>query len=171
MDDSIIKGFSKYTKHQRIDALILKYGFDENLALWLDSFEAPDQITRKIIDDLSENPISSFHLPFSIAPNFVVNDKNLFFPLVTEESSVVAALSNIGGFWAQRGGFHAEVLGTEKKGQVHFIWKGNPETLNLLFPEIKEKLFAESAFLTVKMIKRARRNHLHRAERYDTCPS
>ncbi len=154
MDDSIIKGFSKYTKHQRIDALILKYGFDENLALWLDSFEAPDQITRKIIDDLSENPISSFHLPFSIAPNFVVNDKNLFFPLVTEESSVVAALSNIGGFWAQRGGFHAEVLGTEKKGQVHFIWKGNPETLNLLFPEIKEKLFAESAFLTVKMIKR-----------------
>lgn len=154
MDDSIIKGFSKYTKHQRIDALILKYGFDENLALWLDSFEAPDQITRKIIDDLSENPVSSFHLPFSIAPNFVVNDKNLFFPLVTEESSVVAALSNIAGFWAQRGGFHAEVLGTEKKGQVHFIWKGNPETLQLLFSEIKEKLFAESAFLTLKMIER-----------------
>jgi len=154
MDDSIIKGFSKYTKHQRIKALIRKYGFDENLALWLESFEAHDEITRRIINDLSENSISSFHLPFSLAPNFVVNDKNLFFPLVTEESSVVAALSNVAGFWAQRGGFHAEVSGTEKKGQVHFKWKGNPETLHLLFTEIKEKLFAESAFLTVKMIER-----------------
>jgi len=154
MDDSIIKGFSKYTKHQRIEALIQKYGFDENLALWLESFETPDESIRKIINDLSENPVSSFHLPFSVAPNFVVNDKCLFFPLVTEESSVVAALSNVAGFWAQRGGFHAEVLGTEKKGQVHLKWKGNPETFQLLFPEIKEKLFAESAFLTVKMNER-----------------
>ncbi|HEX7583095.1 MAG TPA: hydroxymethylglutaryl-CoA reductase, partial [Prolixibacteraceae bacterium] len=110
-----------------------------------------DEITRKIIDDLSENPISNFHLPFSIAPNFVVNGKNLFFPLVSEESSVVAALANTAGFWARRGGFHAEVLGTEKKGQVHFKWEGNPNKLQMLFPEIKEKLLAESAFLTAKM--------------------
>ena len=154
MDDSIIQGFSKYTKHQRINTLIKKYDFDENLALWLGIFETPDETIRKIINDLSENPVSSFHLPFSLAPNFVVNGKNLFFPLVTEESSVVAALCSVAGFWAKRGGFHAEVLGTEKKGQVHFKWKGNPETLDLLFIQIKEKLFAESAFLTARMIER-----------------
>jgi len=151
MDESIIQGFSKYNKQERIDALIHKYGFEEGMATWLNSFETSDETTRKIIDDLSENPISIFHLPFSIAPNFVVNGKNLFFPLVSEESSVVAALANTAGFWARRGGFHAEVLGTEKKGQVHFKWEGNPDKLQMLFPEIKEKLLAESAFLIAKM--------------------
>ena len=154
MDNPIIQGFSKYTKQQRINSLIQKYGFKRHLATWLSSFEATDETTRKIIDDLSENPISSFYLPFSIAPNFVVNGKNLFFPLVSEESSVVAALANAAGFWAKRGGFHAEVLGTEKRGQVHFKWKGEPEKLQSLFPEIKERLLAESAFLITKMVVR-----------------
>lgn len=154
MDESILKGFSKYTKQQRIDALIQKYGFQEDLASWLATFENNDVSIQKIIDDLSENPISNFHLPFSIAPNFVINGKNLFFPLVSEESSVVAALGNAAGFWAKRGGFHAEVLGTEKKGQVHFKWKGNPENLQAIFPEIKDKLLTESASLTAKMEER-----------------
>ena len=154
MDDSIIQGFSKYSKQERIDALIQKYGFDVDLAKRLSSFEVSDKSTQKIIDDLSENPISSFPFPFSIAPNFVVNGKNLFFPLVSEESSVVAALGNAAGFWAKRGGFHAEVMGIEKKGQVHFTWNGNPEYLQSLFPEIRSKLLEESNFITSKMVER-----------------
>jgi len=154
MDDSIIQGFSKYTKQERIDALIQKYGFQEDLARWLATFENSDVSIQKIIDDLSENPISCFPFPFSLSPNFVVNGKNLFFPLVSEESSVVAALGNAAGFWARHGGFHAEVLGTEKKGQVHFCWNGSPEYLQSLFPEIRTKLLAESAFLTAKMEER-----------------
>ena len=151
MDNSIIQGFSKYNKEQRIDALINKYGFDTSLGIFLKSCEVTDESVQKIIDDLSENPVSSFPFPFSVAPNFVVNGKNLFFPLVSEESSVVAALGNAAGFWAKRGGFHAEILGTEKKGQVHFCWNGNSEYLQSLFPEIKEKLLADCAFVTAKM--------------------
>ena len=147
MDDFIIQGFSKYTKQQRIDSLIQKYGFDPDLAKRLSSFEVNDKSTQKIIDDLSENPVSCFPFPFSLAPNFVVNGKNLFFPLVSEESSVVAALGNAAGFWSKQGSFHAEVLGTEKKGQVHFIWNGSPEYLQSLFPEIRSKLLTESDFL------------------------
>jgi hydroxymethylglutaryl-CoA reductase len=154
MDNSIIQGFSKYNKEQRIDALINKYGFDSSLGTFLKSCEVADESVQKIIDDLSENPVSSFPFPFSVAPNFVVNGKTLFFPLVSEESSVVAALGNAAGFWAKRGGFHAEVLGTEKKGQVHFRWNGNSEYLQSLFPEIREKLLAECAFLTAKMEER-----------------
>jgi hydroxymethylglutaryl-CoA reductase len=154
MDESILKGFSKYNKQQRIDALIQKYSFDRSLKTFLKSCETTEESVQKIIDDLSENPVSSFPFPFSVTPNFVVNGKNLFFPLVSEESSVVAALGNAAGFWAKRGGFHAEVLSTEKKGQVHFIWKGNPENLQAIFPEIKDKLLAESAFLTAKMEER-----------------
>lgn len=154
MDNSIIQGFSKYNKEQRIDALINKYGFDASLGTFLKSCQANDESVQKIIDDLSENPVSSFPFPFSVAPNFVVNGKNLFFPLVSEESSVVAALGNAAGFWAKRGGFHAEVLGTEKKGQVHFCWNGNAEQLQLLFPEIREKLLVDCARLIEKMEER-----------------
>ncbi len=154
MPSRSIQGFSKYNKEQRIDALINKYGFDTSLGKFLKSCEVTDKSVQKIIDDLSENPVSCFPFPFSVAPNFVVNDKNLFFPLVSEESSVVAALANAAGFWAKRGGFHAEVLGTEKKGQVHFRWNGNSEYLQSLFPEIRSKLLAESAFLTTKMEER-----------------
>jgi len=154
MDNSIIHGFSKYNKEERIDSLIKKYGFDADLEQVLSSFEANDKSIQKIIDELSENPISTFPFPFSVTPNFVVNGKNLFFPLVSEESSVVAALANAAGFWAKRGGFHAEVLGTEKKGQVHFCWNGNPEYLQSLFPEIRLKLMADCAFLTTKMEER-----------------
>ena len=154
MDDFIIRGFSNYSKQQRIEALIKKYHFKADLDSCLGSFEVTDPSTQKIIDDLSENQVSNFHLPFSIAPNFVVNGHHLFFPFVSEESSVVAALANSAGYWATRGGFHAEVLGMEKKGQVHFKWKGNVEKLQLLFPEIKDKLLVESAFLMTKMVER-----------------
>lgn len=154
MDNSIIHGFSKYSKSQRIEALIQKYGFQEDLANWLETFENSDTSIQKLIDDLSENPISCFPFPFSLAPNFVVNGKNLFFPLVSEESSVVAALANAAGFWAKRGGFQAEILGTEKAGQVHFCWKGNQEQLKLLFPEIRRKLLADSVLLTENMERR-----------------
>lgn len=154
MDETIVSGFSKYTKQQRMEALIQKYNLAPDLGAWLRSFEASNPLVQQIIDDLSENPISNFHLPFSIAPNVVVNKRHLFFPLVSEESSVVAALANAAGFWARRGGFHAEVLGTEKNGQVHFKWKGDVKKLQLLFPEIKERLMAESEFLTTKMVDR-----------------
>lgn len=154
MPSRSIQGFSKYNKEQRIDALIKKYGFDASLGNFLKSCEVADESVQKIIDDLSENPISSFPFPFSVAPNFMVNGKNLFFPLVSEESSVIAALGNAAGFWAKRGGFHAEILGTEKKGQVHFKWGGNAEQLQLLFPEIREKLLADCALLTEKMEQR-----------------
>lgn len=151
MDDSFISGFSKYTKEQRIDALVQKAGLEKELGNWLKRFESTDTELQKIIEELSENTLTSFHLPFSIAPNFIINGKSLFLPLVSEESSVVAALSNAAGFWARRGGFHARVLGTEKKGQVHFTWSGPPQRMQELFPEIKERLLLESQPLTASM--------------------
>ena len=61
-------------------------------------------------------------MPFGVAPNFIINDKEYCIPMVIEESSVVAAASSAGKFWAKRGGFKAEISGTTKIGQVHFVW-------------------------------------------------
>jgi len=152
--NKIIYGFSKLTRQQKIDWLLNELELDRQLANLLAGFEPDDPAFQTIISELSENHISNFHLPFTIAPNFLVNGKFRVFPLVTEESSVVAALAKAAGFWAKRGGFHTEVLGTEKKGQVHFQWQGNPEKLEKLFPEIKKTLLDDAKPITQKMEKR-----------------
>lgn len=153
-DNNLIAGFSKLSKAQKIDWLTDQLGLDPGTAEFLASFELKNEGLQSILAELSENHLSNYHLPFTIAPNFLVNGKFRVFPLVTEESSVVAALAKAAGFWAKRGGFHAQVIGTEKSGQLHFSWKGNPETLRLSFPEIKKRLLKEVAPFTQKMEER-----------------
>lgn len=149
--NKVISGFSKLTKAQKTGWLEQQLGLDPSTAGLLSSFELQDGLLQSIINDLSENQISNFHLPFCVAPNFLVNGKMKVFPLVTEESSVVAALAKAAGFWASRGGFHAEVAGMEKKGQLHFLWTGEPEKLIRSFPEIQKKLITDVSLLTQKM--------------------
>ena len=143
MAHKIISGFSKLNRQQKIQLLIQQLKLDESTASFLNSFELTDSEWQSVISELSENQLSNFHLPFSVAPNFLIDEKLMVLPLVTEESSVVAALAKAAGFWAKHGGFHTEITGTEKKGQVHFNWKGNPEQLKYLFPKIKKKLLKE----------------------------
>jgi hydroxymethylglutaryl-CoA reductase len=74
--------------------------------------------------------------------------------MVIEESSVVAAASSAAKFWQERGGFHAEVLGTVKLGQVHFFWPGQPEKIRAIFPHIKKRLSESCRDLTANMEQR-----------------
>lgn len=144
-EHKIISGFSKLNRKQKIEWLVERFNLDSKTLDFLDSFQLDDESVQTIIADLSENQLSNYHLPFTVAPNFLINGKLLAFPLVTEESSVVAALAKAAGFWASRGGFHAEIVGTEKKGQVHFSWFGNPAKLKKRVPEIKKQLLVEVA--------------------------
>jgi hydroxymethylglutaryl-CoA reductase len=150
-ENNTISGFSKLTKAQKIKWLEQQLGLDHSTAGFLSAFELQDSHWQSIITDLSENQISNFHLPFCVAPNFLVNGKMKVFPLVTEESSVVAALAKAASFWVLRGGFHTEVIGMEKRGQLHFLWNGKPEKLMAVFPDIQKKLVKDTAFFTRKM--------------------
>lgn len=146
-----IAGFSKLTKAQKIGWLEQQLGWDSSAAGLLSSSELQDESLQQVLNELSENQISNFHLPFCVAPNFLVNGTMRVFPLVTEESSVVAAMAKAAGFWASRGGFRADVTGMEKKGQLHFLWTGAPEKLTRSFPEIQKRLLADASVLTRKM--------------------
>jgi hydroxymethylglutaryl-CoA reductase len=53
---------------------------------------------------------------------------------------VVAALSKTAKFWAKRGGFKAEILGTEKLGQVHFFFYQDPQIIKSFFTEHKSHI-------------------------------
>jgi hydroxymethylglutaryl-CoA reductase len=153
--EKTISGFSKLTKRQKIEWLANNFFEDPDAAQTaLIAWHRRDEQQQKIIDGFTENAVSNFTLPFSVAPNFVLNGREYAVPMVIEESSVVAAASSAAKFWLDRGGFRAEVLGTVKLGQVHFRWTGSPARLQALFPDLKAHLFASCDDLTANMRQR-----------------
>ena len=153
-DKRIIAGFSKLSKQEKIALVTNKTMHPAHADAMLRSFWHPDAEKQKLFDEFSENTISNFYIPYGIAPNFLINGKMYMIPMVIEESSVIAAASSSAKFWAEKGGFHSEVLSTIKIGQVHFIWKGNINTLREVFPELKQLLIERTSSLTANMEKR-----------------
>lgn len=149
-----INGFSKLTNKEKVDSMAHFLGKSVDDFSILNHFKLPDSNLQARLEEISENVLSSYMLPYSIAPNFLVNGKAYLVPMVIEESSVVAAASAAAKFWFTRGGFTSKVVGTTKVGQVHFKWQGNGAVLNQQFPQIKNVLVSDSEHLLANMKKR-----------------
>jgi len=147
-----IKGFSKLSKKEKINWLVSSYFKDDSFAEnILKQYWNSNESLQNLHDEFSENSISNYYLPFSIAPNFLINDKKFTIPMTIEESSVVAAAGKAAKFWMKHGGFKAEVINDEKIGQVHFFYHGNKKTIIEYFEFIKPILFKETESITKKM--------------------
>ena len=153
MPNKII-GFSKLSRVEKIDWLN-KNILDNShqVKLILDKYLNSNKDIQAIHDSFSENSISNFYLPYSISPNFLINDKIYTVPLVTEESSVVAALSYAAKFWFDKGGFKTEVKSFTKKGQIHFSFDGDKNILEE-FIKINEKEILKSTDIIAKNMKK-----------------
>ncbi len=152
----MIKGFSKLTKEAKIEWLITNYfNGEEKAREVLVSYWHSDEKLQKLHDEFIENTVSNFYMPMGIAPNFLINGKEYTVPMVTEESSVVAAAAKSANFWADKGGFKATVKSTTKIGHVHFLWKGdNTDDLTSFIAGIVPKFYTESDGITANMRKR-----------------
>ena len=154
MPDKII-GFSKLSRDKKISWISKNFLNNSNeFESILNKYLNDDKKIQSIHNSLSENVISNFHLPYSVSPNFLINNKNYCIPLVTEESSVVAALSNSSKFWYDRGGFKSKVLSKIKTGQVHFKYDGNAESLKKFVKENQYILIESTDRITQKMRER-----------------
>ena len=150
-----INGFSKLDKSQKINWLIKNFfSSDKEVKKIIEKYFNNDKKLQNLHDEFAENTISNSYLPFSVAPNFLINEKYYTIPMVTEESSVVAAASKAAKFWLERGGFKASVLSTQKVGQVHFLYKENHQKLENYFQKIKPKLLNDASSITENMKKR-----------------
>ena len=151
----IISGFSKFTKEEKIDWLTKNYFHNQSKTVnTIKQYWNSDTDLQELHDDFIENTISNFYMPYGVAPNFVINDREYVIPMVVEESSVVAAASLVGKFWSTRGGFKTTVIGTTKIGQVHFMYAGNKVDLENYFNQNKTELFTATASITKNMEKR-----------------
>jgi hydroxymethylglutaryl-CoA reductase len=151
----LISGFSKFSKEEKINWLTENYFQNEaETVKIITQYWNSDKDLQQLHDDFIENTISNFYMPYGVAPNFIINDKEYAIPMVVEESSVVAAASLVAKFWSTRGGFKTTVIGTEKIGQVHFMFSGDKSDLENYFNQNKTELFASTASITKNMEKR-----------------
>lgn len=148
---ALISGFSKKTKAEKIAWISEQFSNPQEAAAVLDTYTHPNAKRQSLHDDFIENAITNFYLPLGVAPNVIINGKTLTIPMAIEESSVVAAAANAAKFWAAKGGFQAHILDTEKVGQVHFIFDGNPNTLQTFFSTHKTTLLQSTDSITKNM--------------------
>ncbi len=152
-----VQGFSKLSKTEKVNWLSSQVSAGQDTSTTIDEiskFWVEDSEQQKIFDEFSENTISNFIFPYGVAPNFFINEKVYTIPMVTEESSVVAAAAKSAKYWLSRGGFNAKVISMTKKGQVHFDWNGDKEKLLNFFSVVKSELLFSVKDIVANMEKR-----------------
>lgn len=152
---SNIKGFSKLTKEEKINWITQTYFSNPTEAQEIvTQYWNTSEALQKLHDEFIENTLTNFYLPYGVAPNFTINGKSYTIPMAIEESSVVAAASKAAKFWSERGGFKTTIINTEKIGQVHFLFDGEPSELETFFECIKLKFWIDTDNFTKNMQKR-----------------
>ena len=105
VEDSRLKGFHHLSVSERLNLIKMAAGLSDEAANALGSFA---ELDCEAADRMVENVIGTMSLPIGIATNFVIDSKHYLIPLCIEESSVVAAASNMAKRCLKNGGFFTE---------------------------------------------------------------
>ena len=132
-----LPGFAKLSPTERIEALL-----KEGLLTWDEAQILKEQkgLPLSIADQLTENVLSTFDLPFSLAPYFLINGRDYVLPMVTEEPSVVAAASFAAKLIQRSGGFTTQVHQRQMIGEIALTDVEDVEVASRRILEDKETL-------------------------------
>ena len=130
-------GFSKKSYQERLELLKAQALLSPEKQT---SLEQDEQISVTVADQLSENVVGTFSLPYSLVPEVLVNGQEYTVPYVTEEPSVVAAASYASKIIKRTGGFTAQVHERQMIGQVALYQVADPE-------QAQEKIVSKKAEL------------------------
>ena len=132
-----LPGFAKLSPTERIEALQ-----KEGLLTWDEAQILKEQkgLPLSIADQLTENVLSTFDLPFSLAPYFLINGRDYVLPMVTEEPSVVAAASFAAKLIQRSGGFTTQVHQRQMIGEIALTDVEDVEVASKRILEDKETL-------------------------------
>ena len=130
-------GFSKKSYQERLELLKAQALLSPEKQT---SLEQDEQISVTVADQLSENVVGTFSLPYSLVPEVLVNGQEYTVPYVTEEPSVVAAACYASKIIKRAGGFTAQVHERQMIGQVALYQVADPE-------QAQEKIISKKAEL------------------------
>ena len=130
-------GFSKKSYQERLELLKAQALLSPEKQT---SLEQDEQMSVTVADQLSENVVGTFSLPYSLVPEVLVNGQEYTVPYVTEEPSVVAAASYASKIIKRAGGFTAQVHERQMIGQVALYQVDNPDLAQVQIASKKAEL-------------------------------
>ncbi|CAM3704350.1 hydroxymethylglutaryl-CoA reductase, degradative [Erysipelothrix urinaevulpis] len=100
-----------------------KRSIQERRQIIIDTFNHADlfsSLHQDTYDNMIENAITTYEIPFGVAPGLIINNKSYVIPMATEEPSVIAAQANAAKIIAMNGGLTAKVINKDMIGQLAF---------------------------------------------------
>ena len=124
VENSRLSGFFRHTVAERRQIVAEMTDLTEQQTAAL---EACGALSEEAADRMIENVIGTMSLPVGVATNFVIDGKHYLIPFCLEESSVVAAASNMAKRCLKNGGFHTNSDAPMMIGQLQILecsdWK------------------------------------------------
>ena len=134
---SVVSGFYKLPIEKRREFVVQFANLSEDD---VKSFSSPLDLTTA--DRMIENVLGTFELPLGLAVNFLINKKDYILPMVTEESSVVAAASNAAKIARAKGGFSTTCSKPLMIGQLQLLHVKDVATAAQEIMQHKKQLLA-----------------------------
>ncbi len=130
-------GFSKKSLQERLQILKDYHLLNEDNQT---NLEHNHMLPLSTADQMSENVLATFALPYSFVPDVVVDEQVYQVPFVTEEPSVVAAASFAAKIIKRSGGFKTTIHKRQMIGQVALYQVENIEVAIKNIQNHKQKL-------------------------------
>ena len=139
VENSRVKGLYKLTVKERLELVAEACGLTEDHVQALASHGELDETAA---DRMIENVVGTMSLPVGVATNFVIDKKHYLVPFCLEESSVVAAASNMAKRCLKLGGFTTNNDRPIMIGQIQLLDVEDPEQATKRVLQAKEELMA-----------------------------
>lgn len=110
----------------------------------LDNMGSNPGLTLEQANHMVENVVGLYAIPMGIGTNFIVNDQEYAIPMVTEESSVIAAASSAAKTFRETGGFTASADESIMIGQIQLLDIPNLEFAAASIQNNKENIIYEA---------------------------
>ncbi|MCZ0717247.1 hydroxymethylglutaryl-CoA reductase, degradative [Aerococcus kribbianus] len=129
------QGFYKLSRQERIQHLLDQKIINQDQAQNLQNGLGLDPQTA---DDMVENLIGTYQLPFALVMNYQINSRDFLIPIATEEPSVVAAASYAGKLAKAGGGFTSHVIKRLMTGEIAILNVKDQEAADQLAQNIDQ---------------------------------
>ncbi|PXY74282.1 MAG: hydroxymethylglutaryl-CoA reductase, degradative [Methanobacteriota archaeon] len=150
VSNSRVPGFHRLSVEQRRQLVAELAGLDENdLAAWA----ATGELSEEVAEHMIENVVGTMSLPIGLATNFIIDGSHFLIPYVIEESSVVAAASNMAKRCIGTGGFRTNCDASIMIAQVQILELDDIAAAISAVDEKKSELIAECNRLDSTIVK------------------
>ena len=150
VDNSRLSGFFRHSVAERRNLVKKLANLTEEQ---VNALAANGELDDEAADRMIENVIGTMSLPVGVATNFVIDQKHYLIPFCLEESSVVAAASNMAKRCLAKGGFRTQNDAPMMIGQIQILDCPDINQSQLALHQAKDDLISLCNSLPSTMIR------------------